>query len=228
MTQPLVRRGTSTGTAARVVAWTVVCATALAGCSGHTTSPVPGPGAIGAGAASTAPASGTPAEDRPVTTVTTSAAAKPTTSTTTRRSSTSSTTAASRTSSSTTRRTTTAPRTTTSTSGKGGGGGGGGKGGSGVSTSSAGVVWPTGLPFPAGTVLAHNSDPTDWSATLLAPGLQPDVRAKIIGQYQAVGFSLSAGLPDILTKAPYTLRLQVSPRDHRENESYVTLQLSRA
>ena len=77
-------------------------------------------------------------------------------------------------------------------------------------------------------MLAHSSDPTDWSASLLVPGLQPDVRSKIIGQYQAAGFTLTAGLPDILTKAPYTLRLQVSPRDHRENESYVTVQLSRS
>ena len=207
-----------------MVAWTVVCATALAGCSGHTTSPVSGPGALGAGAASTAPASGTSTEDG---SPSSSAAAKPTSGTTTKKSAPASRTSTSRTSSSTTKRTTTPPRTTTTTSGKGGGGGGG-KGGGGVSTSSSGVVWPTGLPFPSGTVLAHNSDPTDWSATLLVPGLQPDVRTKIIGQYEAAGFSLSAGLPDILSKAPYTLRLQVSPRDHRENESYVTLQLSRS
>ena len=45
--------------------------------------------------------------------------------------------------------------------------------------------------------------------------------------YTGAGFTLvSDGLPEVLTRGRYTLRVQVSPRDHRENESYVTLQLS--
>jgi hypothetical protein len=78
-------------------------------------------------------------------------------------------------------------------------------------------------------VLNHFSDATDWSATLLSDGTQPVVKAALVQRYEDAGFSLtSGGLPVILTRDTYVLRLQVATRDHGGDQSYVTVQLSRS
>lgn len=96
-------------------------------------------------------------------------------------------------------------------------------------TSPAGIDWPAGVPFPAGQVLARFSDPTDWSATVLVAGTRAVAHDRLLADYRRAGFTLvSDGLPAVLTRGRYTVRVQVSPRDHRDPESLVTLQLSRA